>query len=149
MPTLQALDSIQSHLATPLHSIDIDSLLHMHQTSRKSQTEIRWHKIVIILITIILLLGLLYFLLRSHFDKLRCATPKHKTLHVLPPLKTPFNNIELQNHDRETQNAMSYSQATHYNTRTKAAALDVYQSYPVSASPVIAKATNCMSGSTH
>jgi len=53
MPTLQALDSIQSHLASPLHSIDIDSLLHMHQTSRNSQTEIRWHKIVIILIAII------------------------------------------------------------------------------------------------
>jgi len=28
MTTLQALNSIQSHLATPLHSIDIDSLLH-------------------------------------------------------------------------------------------------------------------------
>jgi len=38
MPILQALDSILSHLTTPLHSIDIDSLLHMHQTSRNSQT---------------------------------------------------------------------------------------------------------------
>jgi len=76
MPTLQALDSIQSHFTTPLHSTDIDSLLQMHQTSRNSQTEIRWHKIVIILTTIILLLGLLYFLLRSHFDKLRYATTK-------------------------------------------------------------------------
>jgi len=76
MPTLQALDSIQSHLATPLHSIGMDSLLHMHQNSRKSQTEIRWHKIIIILISAISLLGLLYFLLRSHFDKLRCATTK-------------------------------------------------------------------------
>jgi len=62
-PTLQAPESLQSYLATPLHSIDVDSLLHMHQTSRKSQTEIRWHTIII-LITIILLLGLLYFLLR-------------------------------------------------------------------------------------
>ena len=68
--------------------------------------------------------------------------PKHKTLQVLPPLKTPFNNIELQNHDRRTQNTMSCSQATHYNTRTKAAALDVYQNDPESASPVIANAAN-------
>jgi hypothetical protein len=76
MPTLQALDSIQSHLATSLHSIDIDSLLHMHQTLRKPQTEIRWHTIIIILITIILILGLLYVVLRSHYDKLRCGTTK-------------------------------------------------------------------------
>jgi len=37
---------------------------------------------------------------------------------------------------------MSCSQATHYNTRTKAAALDVYQNDPESASPVIANAAN-------
>jgi len=29
-PTLQALDSIQSHLATSLHSMYVDFLLHMH-----------------------------------------------------------------------------------------------------------------------
>ena len=141
MPTLQALDSIQAHLATTLHSIDIDSLLHMHQTSRKSQTEIRWHTIIIILISIILLLGLWYFLLRSHFDKLRSATTKHKTLHMLPTLKPHFN-IEIQNHDRETQNTMSCSQVTHCNKRTKAAAPDVYQSGPENASPVIANRAN-------
>jgi hypothetical protein len=38
-PTLQALDNLQSHLTTPLHSIDVDSLLHMHQTLQKSQTD--------------------------------------------------------------------------------------------------------------
>jgi len=59
-----------------LQSIETDSLLHMHQTSRNSQTEIHLQKMVIILTSIILLLGLLYFLLRSHFDKLRCATTK-------------------------------------------------------------------------
>jgi hypothetical protein len=59
MPALQALDNLQSRLATPLHAIDVDSLLHLHNTSRKSQIEIRWHKIVLILITITLLLGLL------------------------------------------------------------------------------------------
>jgi len=76
MPTLQALDNIHSRLATPLHSIDIDSLLRMHQSSRSLQTEIRWHTIAIILTTIIVLLGLVYFLLRSHFEKLRCAATK-------------------------------------------------------------------------
>jgi len=76
MPTLHELDNIQSHLAMPLHAIDIDSLMHMHQSSQSLQTEIRWHKIAIILTTIILLLGLGYFLLRLHFDKLRCATTK-------------------------------------------------------------------------
>jgi len=48
----------------------------MHQSSRSSQTEIRWNTIAIILTTIIVLLGLVYFLLRSHFDKLRCAATK-------------------------------------------------------------------------
>ena len=76
MPTLQALDNIQSSLATPLHSIDIDSLMHVHQSPQSSQTEIRWHPIAIILTTIIVLLWLVYFLLRSHFDKLRCAATK-------------------------------------------------------------------------
>jgi len=56
MPTLQALDNIQSSLATPLHSIDIDSLMHVHQSPQSSQTEIRWHPIAIILTTIIVLL---------------------------------------------------------------------------------------------
>ena len=48
----------------------------MHQTTRSSQTEIRRHTIFIILITIIVLLGLLCFLLRSHIDKLRCVATK-------------------------------------------------------------------------
>jgi hypothetical protein len=73
VPTLQTLENLQSRLATSLHAIDVDSLLHVDHTSRKSQTEIRWHKIVLILIIIILLLGFLYFLIRSHFEKLRCA----------------------------------------------------------------------------
>jgi len=148
MPTLQALGSIQSHLATPLHSIDIDSLLHMHQTSQNSQTEIRWHKIII-LTTIILLLGLLYFLLRSHFDIQRCATTKIQDTASATSPQNPFNNIELQNHDRETQNTRSCSEATHYNTRTKAAAPDACLIDPERASPVIANAANCASGSTH
>ena len=57
MQTLQELDNIQSRLAMPLHSLDIDSLLHMHQSSRSSQTEIRRHTIAIILTTIIVLIG--------------------------------------------------------------------------------------------
>jgi len=76
MPALQRLDNIRSRLATPLHSIDIDSLMHMHQSSQSSQTEIRWHTIAIILTTSIVLLGLGYFLLRLHFDKLRFAATK-------------------------------------------------------------------------
>jgi len=76
MQTLHELDDIQSRLATPLHSIDIDSLMHMHQSSQSSQTEIRWHTITITLTTIIVLLGLWYFLLRLLFDKLRRAATK-------------------------------------------------------------------------
>ena len=76
MPTLQALDNIQSRLAKPLHSIDIDSLMHVHQISQSLQTEIRWHTVAIILTTSIVLLGLGYYLLRLHFDKLRCAATK-------------------------------------------------------------------------
>jgi len=76
MPILQALDNIQSRLAKPLHSIDIDSLMHVHQISQSLQTEIRWHTVAIILTTSIVLLGLGYYLLRLHFDKLRCAATK-------------------------------------------------------------------------
>jgi hypothetical protein len=126
MPTLQALDNLQSRLVTPLHAIDVDSLLHLHHTSRKLQTEIGWHKIVLILITITLLLGLLYFIIRSHFDKLRCATTKTQDTESANPLKTLSNNLEHQNHDRETQNAMSCFQATRYNTRVVYVALDAY-----------------------
>ena len=50
--------------------------MHMHQISQSSQTEIRWHTVAIILTTSIVLLGLGYFLLRLHFDKLRCAATK-------------------------------------------------------------------------
>jgi len=56
IPTLQRLDNIQSRLATSLHSIYIDSLMHVHQSSQGSQTEIRWHTIAIILTTSIVLL---------------------------------------------------------------------------------------------
>jgi hypothetical protein len=56
----------------------------------------RRHKIVLILISIILLLGLLYFLY-AHTLK-NCDVPllKHKTLKVLPPLTPqPLNKLEL------------------------------------------------------
>jgi hypothetical protein len=86
-PTLQALDSIQSHLPKPMHSIKNHSLLHMHQTLRKSQSEVRWHTIVIISITIILLLRLLYIYYNHTSTNCNMPPPKHKTLHVLPPLK--------------------------------------------------------------
>jgi hypothetical protein len=76
IPTLQRLDNIKSRLTTSLHTIDIDSLMHVHQSLRNSQTEICWHTIAIILTTIIVLLGLVYVLVRSHFAKLRCATTK-------------------------------------------------------------------------
>ena len=76
IPTLQRLDNLNSCLATSLHTIDIDSLIHVHQSSQGSQTEIRWHTIAIILSLIIVLLGLGYFLLRSHCEKLRCAATK-------------------------------------------------------------------------
>ena len=55
MPTLQTLDNIQSPLATPQHSIDIDSLMHVHPSTQGSQTEIRWHTIAIILTTSIVI----------------------------------------------------------------------------------------------
>jgi len=42
------------------------------------------------LITIILLLGLLYFLLRSNFDKLRCATTKTQDTACTPSPQTPL-----------------------------------------------------------
>jgi hypothetical protein len=45
---------MNSRLAKPLYSLDV------HQTSRRPQTEIRWHTIII-LISAILLLGFLYF----------------------------------------------------------------------------------------
>jgi len=73
----------------------------------------------------------------------------HARLHLPIPLHPPFNNIELQNHDRETQNRTSCFQATPYNTRTNAVTLDVYQSDPENTSPVIANAANSTSGSTH
>jgi hypothetical protein len=90
MPTLQTLENLQSHLATPLHAIDVDSLLHVDHTSRKSQTEIRWHKIVLMLITIILLIGLLYFLICSHSEKLRCATTKTQDTEGVNSPPTPL-----------------------------------------------------------
>ena len=110
MPTLQALDNIQSRLATSLHSIDIDSLLHMHQNSRSSQTEIRWHTIVIILIAIILSLGLLYFLLRSQFDKWRCAATKTQDTECATSLQNPHRTPEPRPRDTE-QNVLFSSYA--------------------------------------
>jgi hypothetical protein len=49
-------------------------MLHIHHASQQPLSQIRWH-IIIISISVILILGFLYFLLRPHFDKLRCTTP--------------------------------------------------------------------------
>ena len=46
LPARQALHDLNSRLAKPLHSLDVVSLLHMQQTSRQSQSEIRWHKLL-------------------------------------------------------------------------------------------------------
>jgi len=72
--------------------MDIDSLIHVHQNSRGSQTEVRWHTIVIILSFIIVLLGVGYLLLRSHCGKLRCAatkTPDNESATSSPQHRTP------------------------------------------------------------
>jgi len=92
IPTLQRLDKLNSRLATSLHTIDIDSLIHVHQNSQGPQTEVRWHTIVIILPFIIVLLGAGYLLLRSHCGKLRCAatkTPDNERVTSSPQHRTP------------------------------------------------------------
>ena len=90
IPTLQRLDNLTSHLATSPHTIDIDSLIHMHQNSQGSQMEVRWHTIVIIL-SFIMLLGVGYLLLRSHCGKVRCAatkTPDNESVTSSPQHRT-------------------------------------------------------------
>ena len=82
----------------------------MHQSSRSSQTEIRWHTIVIILIAIILSLGLLYFLLRSHFDKWRCAATKTQDTEGAASLQNPHRTPEPRPRDTE-QNVLFSSYA--------------------------------------
>jgi hypothetical protein len=75
-PTLQKLDNMKSRLATRLHTMDVDSLLHLHRTSQNSQTHLFWHTIVIILISFLILLGILYVFIRAYLDKLKCYTVK-------------------------------------------------------------------------
>jgi ATP-dependent Zn protease len=79
-------------------------------TSRISQTEIRWQKIVLTLITIILLLGLLYFLIRSHSQKLRCATTTTQdTEGVTSPQTLPQQTRTPEPRPRDTEHNVVFS----------------------------------------
>ena len=92
IPTLQRLDNLNSRLVTSLHTMDIDSLIHVHQNSRGSQTEVRCHTVVIILSFISVLLGVGYLLIRSHCGKLWCAatkTPDNESVTSPPQHRTP------------------------------------------------------------
>ena len=142
MPTLQTLDNIQSRLATPLHAIDIDSLMHVHQSAQGSQTEIRWYTIAFILTTSIVLLGLGYFILRLHFDKLRCAATK--TLDPLSATSPQASNSRTTTERQQNVLFSSYElQNANWYSHT-----GLCQSDPQNASPIIAKAAKPISGST-
>jgi len=106
IPTLQRLDNLNSRLATSRHTIDIDSLIHVHQSSQGSQMEVRWHTIALILSFIIVLLGVGYLLLRSHCGKLRCAatkTPDNESATSSPQHCTP------EPHPRNTEQNVVFS----------------------------------------
>jgi hypothetical protein len=107
-PTLQTLENLQSRLTTHLHAIDVDSLLHVDHTTRNSPLKTRWHKIVLILNSIILLLGLLYFQIRSHSEKRRCASTRTQHTEGVNSPPTPLNKLELQNHGLETLNTVVF-----------------------------------------
>jgi hypothetical protein len=105
-PTLQALDGLQSHLTTPLHSINVDYLLHIHKTSQNPKLTY-FGTVFINLISLILLLGALYILLRSHIDRLQCTTIKTRDTTNDNPLqqRTP----EPQQREREPNVFTNYS----------------------------------------
>jgi len=119
IPILLRLDNLNSRLATSLHTIDIDSLIHVHQSSQGSQTEIRWHTIASVLYLITVLLGLGYFLLRSHCEKLRSAatkTPDNESASSSQQRRTP----EPQPRNTEQNVVFSNYSVQHANWRGRA-----------------------------
>jgi len=111
-PTLQALDNLKSCLATSQNSLEADPLLHVHQNSQQPRTQIRWHT-TLILISAILLSGFLYFLLRPHLHKLRCATiGPHNTTSPISPQTSPLQHRTPEPQDRDAHQNVIFSSYT-------------------------------------
>jgi len=64
-PEVVLLDGVNSQVMMPPQTFDIDSLLHMHQTSLRRERQTYWHLIITTVFCANTILGILCFSLRS------------------------------------------------------------------------------------
>jgi len=105
MPTeFQTLDDIHSRTTGIQQTCDVDSLLHLHQTSSRRDKQLHWHLIITASICVIIL-GIIIFYYHS-FRHSKCyAIFKQNTTVQNPTTSNPDPQQELQN-------------TTRYNART-------------------------------
>ena len=75
--TIKELDDNKARLATPLHSIDLDTYFEIHHSSRYRENHFHWYRIIINTVcafTIVLLLG---YILRSRLCRLFHNSPSN------------------------------------------------------------------------
>jgi hypothetical protein len=102
MPTeFQTLDDIHSQTTGNQRTFDVDSLLHLHQTSSRQHKQLHWHLIITASICVIIL-GIIIFYYRSCLHS-KCYTIfKRNTTVQNPTISKPHPQQELQNTTRDT-----------------------------------------------
>jgi len=102
MPTeLQKPDDIQSRTSGLQRTFDVDSLLHLHQTSSRRDKQLHWHLIITASICVVTILGIIICYYRSCLH-IKCYTILKRNAVQDPNTSNPDTQQELQNTTRDT-----------------------------------------------
>jgi len=102
MPTeLKKLDDIHSRTSGHQRTFDVDSLLHLHQTSSRRDKQLHWHLITTASICVVTILGIIFCYYRSCLHHKRYTIFKRNTAQD-PNTSKPDPQKKVQNTTRDT-----------------------------------------------
>jgi len=102
MPTeLQKLDDIHSRTSGHQRTFDVDSLLHLHQTSSRRDKQLHWHLIINASICVVTILGIIICYYRSFLHN-KWYTIFRRNIVQDPNTSKSNPQPELQNTTRDT-----------------------------------------------
>jgi len=98
---LQKLDDIHSRTSGLQRTFDVDSILHLHQTSSRRDKQLHWHLIITAFICVVTILGIIICYYRSCLHN-KCYTIFKRNTVQDPNTPNPDTQQELQNTTRDT-----------------------------------------------
>jgi len=98
---LQKLDDIHSRISGHQRTFDVDSFLHLHQTSSRRDKQLPWHIIITASMCVVTILGIIICYYRSSLHN-KCYTIFKRNTVQDPNTSNPNPQQQLQNTTRDT-----------------------------------------------